>query len=181
MTFQIEDETLYEATCPTCKSPHIFEREGELREYAFNGDIPFFAAWVEHRFASGDFEIPNDGGRVAPSIIDSDLKITDRNAISRMRASTKLMVQVEAVRMRIGRDTARRILDGVFCALAYNGKERRRDARLVACMSLYERGVSPSEASIVENDDEIDILDASIIGPERVAGIYMTAIHEHNN
>lgn len=178
MTYFVEQEEVHAVNCPSCKSPHIYDRQGEVNNWKFP-DGELFGAWKKHRFATGRFEIANtDSGDQAPptpQIIDNEKEVIDR-----MNKSETLRAQIDAVEFRIGREVATRMLDGVFCALAYNDKERRRDARLVCVMSLYDAGVGPDDVGLIEGD-EPDIIEASIIGPERVAGVYKTAVFDHKS
>lgn len=165
-------ESLYAVNCPSCRSPHMRARAGEPITALFDYDAPIFDAWVAHRFTTGQFEVPVNGGETPPPLnpnVDAEL---ERAVLTKMRNSPRLMSEIQAIANK-NAPTAARMLDAVFCGRAYVSETVRKESRLHAVLALYERGIDQSIHSIVESKDEFDLLDGCHINPERVAGMWL--------
>lgn len=166
---QTVEESVHVVNCPCCGGTRIYAREGEMPSYKFpSGDI--FDAWKRHRFASGRFEVANDGDQEPPqSVAISDAK--EAKTIEVIRKSKGLLNRLSMVNPRI----ARSILDAVFASRTYLGEELRQEARVRAFVDMTKRGAGTTDVSLIESNDHFDLIDAAaVIGPAKIASLWET-------
>lgn len=177
VTFLVK-ESYYVISCPSCSSTNVNATIGEVPLFEIPTGIPVFEAWVRHRFARGHYEVPHTGsGIVAPARkLDEIAEEDERKTVEKMSASGKLMQEVAWIEQATNQLQAMRILDSVFAARCKMMREVRREARAQTCVKLYERGVDPGQASVIENDHEFDVIDGAFVDPTRIAGLWMRAI-----
>lgn len=151
--------------CPHCGGTHVRIRRGEQVGYKDPGG-PAWQAWMRTRFATGEFEFPLDGEDdppSSPSIVNApEAEMVGRIVASNLARKLDSMPRSEALD----------ILDALFIARLYWGKERRTDARLRALSEYFRLGGSPVGIVLYESD-EFDWLD--LAGPlgESVAAQYL--------
>jgi hypothetical protein len=168
---EIED-ALYAVNCPACHSPFQRSRPGEMNSFKLpDGDV--FEAWLRHRFATGQFEIPALGDELPPVL--PALDPLEASIIDKMRASKRLVSEIMAVDAK-DRNQAVRMLDAVFTGRAYISKTVRDESRLRAALDLYQKGVDQSRVSILEDANQYDLIDGAHIAPLRVAGLWFAML-----
>jgi len=175
--YRVEDAK-YVPTCPRCHSPNIFSRVGDIAAYAMptGGDI--FECWKRLRFSTGRFEVCEEGQSEAPPIFACSITGDDFNVVCNMERSKTFVNEIAKIESKDGRKMALKILDAVFTARNFLSDKARRDARLNAVLPLYEKGVLPTEASIIESPNEYDMLDGSHVDPKMIASVWMRAIRK---
>lgn len=164
-------EELFVIDCPLCHSGNIHSRPGELSALRMPKDGNAVENWLRHRFATGEFEIPDLGNEAPPMAVE----VTGKAA-----ATVKEMSNPDFVSdiEKLPGPIQATYLDAVLVARTWISVATRQEARSRAILTLYQRGVKDDELSIF-HIDELSILDsAAIVGPDQAAYAWST-IHKN--
>ncbi len=176
LTTSVSDQ-YYAISCPYCKGTSVNSVAGDVPDFKVpEGDT--FEVWLRHRFARGFYEVPHttSGENVPPPrTVDEISKDNESKVVIKMFGSKRLRTEIDAIELSTNRTQALRILDAVFAGKCYKTKDSRADARIKACVKLYQSGVDGSQAPIIE-PDEYDVLDGAFVDPQRIAGLWLRSI-----
>lgn len=167
-TYPVYD-SFHALICPACKGNRTRSHVGDIVNYKLPDDGDIVEAWLRNRFTRGEFEIPDSGDNDPPATVNVT-NVDELRIINQIKASPTLMADIA----RMPRRQAAAFLDAVFCSRTYVSAEARRDARVKACVTLYEQGVQSTEISLLERPSEFDLLDASAVAePDKTAALWL--------
>lgn len=160
------------ATCPTCMGVRVRQRVGDPYGYQMPKGVDILEAWAMTRFSTGEYEYAtvDDAYGTAPSFVESNI-IDDLQAdtFAKLRKSADFLNKVR----QLPEVTQMRVLDAAYVSHLMYTEAERRDSRVQTCVKLYEQGVSPAQAPLIEKVGEIDVLSVSRILPiEQVVNLF---------
>lgn len=168
VTYKVEQRK-YIVSCPGCRGLNIRARKGKPIELAIpDGDL--FKAWIRHRFASGQFEIPLADTKQPPDYNLIHIQQEDKQFTEIIEKSISVVSLLEKMPQRVH---AFEILDALFASRSAYSQNARNEARLRVSMKLMEEGVNPSMFSITEPRNEVDLIDvSSVIGTDETVALF---------
>lgn len=195
----IEEATMHQvfdeykiATCPFCMATNIRARPGRVKEFKMPKKSNYTDTWIRTRFSTGTFEpspvsATSDEERYKTPPKKSDIKFLDEKEarMAKMVAeSLGFMSDIALIENNLnkGGDNPRflRMMDAAFLSRVFYKQENRQRARIVAITEVFKTGANPNVVSLLENDNEVDLLGmAPSLSPTVVASFWsITQFHK---
>jgi hypothetical protein len=165
MSFTIEATGV--AVCPNCSSPLISVSEGELPTYFMDRANDPFHNWLESRFATGQYHVPNvtwdkgKGQKPHPTNLGYPSEYDE--VITKMRNSKRLLESIRAYDKYHG---YQRWLDELFSSQVWTAKEVRTQHRILSIAAYVRKTRAGSGAPPMLTGKEYDEFDNARLTPD---------------